>query len=276
VYFESFRNSLIALDGGNLYLDYRAGFGRLGLEGVIGTIDIDGNAIEYQAYERELRGDFDEADIVVGRLEFEPSAVSGLSFGLSYLDVHLDLNEGQGFSAEEQLQALFEISQNPLNGLNYVTSVDINAKLTLFSVQYGFMDWVLSGEYLHIDSSVDDVQILSNPVAGNNAQSEAYYFQLEWQQSEKASVYARADFLYFDKDDRDGTRYSTLIDGSPITRFSESITGGVRWYFRPNISLTLEYSKHSGVASLLGPDDQDYGTYTKHWDLFVSQFAFHF
>ena len=145
-----------------------------------------------------------------------------------------------------------------------------------YSAQYNWKDWIFTSEYVDIKTNLRNFSIATAPQEGRSSDSRAFYLQAEWQAAEKLSLYTRYEELYYDQSDKDGIAFSFQTGGNAVAQFNRAYTIGSRWYFTPDWSLTGEYSKNKGAGFINGPDDIDYSSLKKDWDVFILQMSYHF
>ncbi len=276
VYFETLRNALLSVDGLNLYLSFQNALGDVSVDLYGGKARIDDQALEYQIYTKDIEGEFNEVDSLGLKLGLAPSAAPNLTLALTLLDISMSLQDAPVFTPMEQFQAAAVLAADPTAFTRYITSQHVDSLLTLVSMQYNWDAWVLTAEFLDIDTRVSRTEVLYQPVAPESTTSNAYYLQAEWLGSEKLSIYARHEKLYYDVDDKDGTQFAARSGGNPIAQHTIANTVGMRWYFTPDLSLTGEYSRNKGTAFINGAVNIDYSQLKENWDLFILQLSYHF
>ncbi|WP_317931504.1 hypothetical protein [Halioxenophilus sp. WMMB6] len=276
VYFETFRDALLSADGGNLYLNLRCCWGDLGIDLIAGTAHIDNNVVEYQAYQQNINGRFEEVDISGFKIAYSPAVLSNLNIGFSLLDVSTELDNAARISTAELQAGVSDLLDNPQNFVHYITATRIEPMLKLFSLQYNWRNWVFTSEYLEVAIKMSDLEVLYFPLEAVSANLQGYYAQTEWMPSDKLSLYARYEHLVYDTGDRDGEAFAVQTGGNPVTQYNEAVTVGARWYFNPDFSLTGEWSWNQGAAFINGPDNIDYQALQEDWDFLVLQLSYHF
>ncbi len=276
VYFETFRDPLLSVDGINLYFSGSNHLGDLSINGFWGKTDLKSEVVEVQVYAEDIQGSFEEADIVGFNVSFVPAGWHELNLGYSFLGASMELENTQTFTPEEQFLAAMDLANNPQNAIRYVTSTKISPDLHLLSLQYSKNQWVFTGEYLLTQIDFSDFEVLHQPADSEEFELQGYYLQAEWLAHSKLSTYARFEDLIYNVDDRRGEDFAQLTGGNPVTQYTQSYTLGARWYFTPDLSLTGEFSRNKGTAFINGPRDIDYQSLVEDWDLFVLQLSYHF
>ena len=276
VYFETFRDALLSVDGFNVYFTNSSAWGEISINAYNGKTDIESEVIEVQIFSAEVEGGFEDADISGFSIAFTPSGVSGFSLVYSLLDASMELEDTPIFTPEEQLLAGLELFNDPLSFTNYITSTKIEPKLNLLSSQFSRGDWVFTGEYLLVDITFSDVEVLGQPMGSDEFQLRGYYLQAEWLFNEEVSFYSRFEDLVYNIDDKRGQEFADAVGGNPVTQYTQSYTVGARWYITPDFSLSGEYSKNEGTAFINGPESIDYQSLVEDWDLLLLQMSYHF
>lgn len=278
VYFESFRDAVLLVDGAELYASGHSNIGSWAASINYGDVDVEEGLVEAQYFQREIIGGFsrfeDRSSI---HLEFEPDAIPGLKLSVSNLSGNIDLEDVPTLSLEDQLAASIAIASDPFAAFEYLTSMNLNTDIYMFSGQYRRDSWAVSAEYLEIKTITTDVTILGQPgVPDTETDSEGYYLQFEWTPSNWMSFYSRAERLYYTADDKDGTDSALLLGLNPAGRFSEIMTLGARWSVNEAFAITGQFSRNKGFGHAVGSTGADYAGFDERWDLGIIQFSYHF
>lgn len=276
VYFETFRDALLRVDGGELYGEFSGAAGNLGFYLFGGTADLTNNVIEYQIYQNNIRGSFDQGDVTGLKVTFNPELIPELLLVYSHMEVDLSLEGVKPFTTEEILQGFADLAANPTNFSRYISSTEIHPTIDLYSLQYSASDWIFSAEFLNVHIEVQDVELLGIAQPGQSQVLQSYYLQSEWLAHKQLNLYARYEDLVYNKDDRKGEASAARTGGNPVLLYNRAVTLGARWFFTPNASVTAELSDNRGAAFLSGPDSVDYAAFKERWKLLVIQFSYHF
>ena len=276
IYFESMRDALLSVDGGNVYMNGHTSVGDVTFEAYLGTRNLEESVVENLMFQADTSGDFGTADVAGARLGFSPAVLPDLDLALSVIDVSMDLENVDSFTPQQIGLAYAELLSNPAAAGKYATSATIEPFVQLLSAQYSWLSWVFTAEYLQVDIDLTDLSILDVPQPDNFTTLESYYAQVEWQASESLSLFSRYEYLVYDKDDRKGEAYAQRTGRNPVAYYSSGVTLGARWYFQPDFSITGEIGSFVGAASLIGPNSIDYAELVEDWDLFVVQLSYHF
>ncbi|TGD74627.1 hypothetical protein E4634_05345 [Mangrovimicrobium sediminis] len=280
VYFESLRSAILSLDGANAYASFSGSRADIHVNAFGGSSHFQNDAIEYQLFQSSAPGKFKDIDGAGLHVVVEPHSLPDLLLAYTYVEFATEYEDAPTFNAAERIEAIVALVQDPGLFAQYVTSMEMEASINLFSAQYTPGDWILSAEYLVIDIQFKDTTILDFPMPQDVFRDQnttlSYYVQAEWQAVEKLSLYTRYEALYNDKDDKDGSNYAELAGGNPATQFNRALTLGGRWYFTPDFSATAEYSRNNGAAFLNGQSDTSYADLKEDWDLFFLQLSYHF
>ncbi len=278
VYFETFREAVFFVDGLEFYHDAFTSAGDISINFNVGKTDLKDSTVEAQLYQQEIIGSFDEIDDRKNfRIKWAPNFASGLSLAYTKYQGNLTLGNVPQLSQQEAFAVLGQINAGQASAVNYTTSTEIEADLDMFSLEYAWSNWVASFEYQTISADVTDISILGLINAPDQLnETEAYYTQLEWIPSEKYSLFARADRLYYDKNDKSGSRFAAQSGNNRFGTYTESFTLGGRWYFKPDFSITAQYSRSKGFANAVGSTNIDYSSLQEKWNLGVIQLSYHF
>lgn len=280
VYFESLRDALISSDGGNVYFKWNNELADISLDIYGGEAHFENEALEYQLFQVDMPGGFEDPTGGGIHLVVQPKALSDLSLGVTLIEIETEYEDAPSFGLADLPGAVAALTVNPSSFPLYITNLEAEAEMSLYSVQYAPGDWIFSGEYLTIDIELKETEILHAPVPADQFRDSfelnAWYLQAEWLASNKLSMYVRYEELYNNKDDKDGSDYAMTNGGNPVTQYNKAITLGTRWYFTPDLSLTAEYSTNEGAAFINGQAEVDYAALKEDWDLFILQMSFHF
>ncbi|MYM63624.1 hypothetical protein [Pseudomaricurvus sp. HS19] len=276
VYFEAFRDALLAVDGGSLYGRFDTPLGGLGVDLFKGTGRIENPTAEYQLAQVDGPGEFDEVDEQGLRLILAPDALPGLALAYSVVDASMSLENVPDLSVQQLQAGMMTLANDPRDYGDYITSAQIDALLQLLSVQYSWHHWILSAEYLQIRNRLSDFSVLNNYQPDTSVTSEGYYLQLEWLAGESVSVYGRYEELYYNRDDKDGSGFYQRTGCNPYTQYNRALTLGGRWFMTSDLALTAEYSRNQGAAFLNGQAGVDFEDLQEDWDAFIVQLSFHF
>lgn len=276
IYFESLRDALLRVDGGNFYLNLANGLGDFAVEAYFGDVDLDGNVVEYLMFQEDTSGNFDVSMLGGGRLEFTPLFMPELLLAYSAITTELELEGVPQFTQQQLAQAFIDISQNPAGAGRYATSLTIDVLLHLASVQYSLENWVFTTEFLRGFVEITNLSVLNVPSDDYKRTLEGYYIQAEWQANDKWSFLARYEDLVYDTSDRKGKEQARQSGANPVLQYTNGFTVGSRWHFTPDLSLTAEYGVYEGAATLVGSSSVDYSKLQEDWDLINFQLSFHF
>ncbi len=266
VYFESFRDSLIATDGGSLYLSINNKLGDIDAALSIGEAKINNNLIEYQLFNDDIQGEFNKADSLSWRLKFTPSFSPNSSIGISNIDA-------RNLSFEDGVQITPALVNQIIQGKATPPVDKIDSYVKVLSLQHALKKWIYTIEYMHVGNEISFDQSLA-PIFKSD--TESYYAQAEWLFNEKLTFYGRAEALYYDKSDKYGKKSAARLGDNPLTKFNEALTVGARYYFTPDFALTGEFSKNKGAAFINGHGDINYDDLQEDWDTLIFQLSYHF
>lgn len=278
VYFDSMRDALLSSEGVNLYLNLSTNFADFSFNVQKGREDLDNNAIEYQLFQQDAPGDVDSIDFEGLKITMEPRALPGLVAGITLIDLSLEYGDypALALSQVSVASAMSSLLTNPSNYALLLTNQQLELLMSLYSVQYAWKDWILTGEYLNIDIDIENLKLLYIPLPGKKETSIGGYLQLEWLASNQLSAYLRYEELYYRDTDKDGKKYALETGGNALGVYNKALTLGARWYFTPDLSLTAEYSANEGAAFINGQPEEDYSSLEENWDMFILQMSYHF
>lgn len=275
-YFEAVRDSILSSDGGNVYFSAANSLGDFALEAYWGRNNLKKSAAELLVFPEYTAGNFGKPIVKGGKLEFIPANVSGLTAAYSFLTTKWKLQGVPEFTPQQIAEALAMAATDPQYLQRLATSTKLDVALHLWSLQYGFGDWILTAEYLLGDTETYDVSVLNIPAPDIEQTIESYYLQGEWMAGEKLSLLARYEDMAYNNDDRRGTEYGQMTGRSPLITYTNGYTLGGRWYFTPDASLTIEYGAYEGTISHFGASIEETRALVEDWELLIVQFSYHF
>lgn len=276
VYFESLRGPLLSSDGGDLYFSFNNELADFNFDVYGGKSHFDNKALEYQLYQTDMPGKFDNVDIRGIKAVAEPKALPDLTAAVTAVDIRTDYKNAPTFSPTQQQAALSVLAADETLVPYYITSLRINALMRLYSLQYTQNDWIFTGEYLTIDINLNKFGVANFNVPNYKTKLNGYYAQAEWLASNKLSAYSRYEELYYNTKDKNGRDYALRTGGNPVTQYNKALTLGARWYITSNFSTTAEYSINEGTAFINGQTNIDYSTLKKNWNMFILEVSYHF
>ena len=277
VYFESTRGAILSSDGGNFYLSNTNSVADFNFDLFGGKVSFDNAAVEYQIYQTDMPGKIEGGDLGGIRLEILPKAMPDLTVAVTTMDIQgIRYEDAPVLTPAERLSAAVTLANDPSQYADFITSMKIDVFMMLYSLQYEWRDLIFTTEYLDIDIDIHDFEVIHLPLPDREVSLLGYYFQTEWLVSNRYSVYARYEELYYNKDDKSGKEFAELTGGNPVTQYNKALTLGARWYYTPDFSLTAELSRNTGAAFINGQANIDYSALKEDWNLLMLQVAYHF
>lgn len=273
IYFPSFRDTLLSLDGINLYGATMLGEHIFTWELAAGQRGIDSEDFEYFFFGRPLeKGKVDDVPIRLLNLNLVPAFQRNLRIGASLVNLEIELKDT--LSASEAQSALMNAPPGDVfaNPQRYITGGEVDGLLAILSAQYSLENWIVTAEYLNLDSD-SKVQIAGVDSASSN-RSEAYYLQLEWLATTQTSWFTRYEELYLDTDDRSGR--NSLLDYNPHRGFGRGWTVGGKWLFADNWALLGQSSFNEGTAWLPTYKGIENNQIGKYWNYYVLSLNYQF
>lgn len=264
IYFDSFRDPILATDGINLYASQIAELGLFGFNAYIGSRELEGPAMENYLFGQDVEGDVKSADLKTLQLTFKPESEHDLNFGLSLLQVNAKLSGAQTVSEAQTVVSL--------NNFDYVTGAELESLFVLASVQYGYQDWLFTSEYLNIFSEVS-YEFLGNKEI-SNAVSEAFSVQAEWFLTPQITTMIRYEELYLINRDRDGSglaRPNDIYHG-----YGKGLTLGAKWLIDESWTLRGELAVNEGTAWVPVYEGIGDVELKQHWNTYRLQLTYQF
>lgn len=272
IYFDAFRDTLLSIDGVNLYGSALFSDNLLTWELSVGQRNVDSEDFEYFAFGQPLpQGEADDVPLKILNVNLVPSFQRDLRLGLSLVDLEIELEDTLSV-AEAQAALMSNPSDFFTNPLNYVTGAKIEGLLAILSAQYSFENWIVTAEYLNLDS--DFSAQFAGIDSSQSSTTEGYYLQLEWLASAQTSWFTRYEELYLNNDDRSGEGVATA--NNPYRGFGKGWTVGGKWQFRNNWSMVGQASFNEGTAWLPSYEGIEDEEIDKYWNYYVLSLNYQF
>ncbi|WP_203300314.1 hypothetical protein [Marinobacter sediminum] len=272
IYFGAFRDTLLSIDGVNLYGSALFRDNLITWELSAGQRNIDSEDFEYFAFGQPLpRGEAEKVPLRILNVNLVPSFQRDLRLGMSLVDLEIELEDTLSV-AEAQAALMSNPGDFIANPLNYVTGSEIEGLLAILSAQYSFESWIVTAEYLNLDSDLT-AQFAGMDVSQSQT-TEGYYLQLEWLASAQTSWFTRYEELYLNNDDRSGEGSATA--NNQYRGFGKGWTVGGKWQFKNDWSIVGQASFNEGTAwlpSYNGIEDEEI---EKYWNYYVLSLNYQF
>lgn len=277
IYFESFRDLLLSTDGTNLYTNINSKLGLLGINIYSGTRKNSNNSLESYVFQQLVPGKFKKLKSDGLHIDFLPNALPNLNLSFSHLQAKTKLADYPLMSADEIMQAGYDLYLNPALYKNYTNSMHLKAQLNSFALKYFKDQWTLSAEYMRINTTLSEMEILFQQTAEQNITTIGYYGQLEYAFTPDLQTFIRYDHLVLNDKDPKGIQAKELGSVSQKhSLYSQGTTVGLMYALRHNLSLNLEYSSYQGTAWLPLFDDLNFENQKKNWHIAAIQLVYDF
>ncbi|MFV8572590.1 hypothetical protein ACNQ6O_15405 [Marinobacter sp. SBS5] len=268
IYFDAFRDTLLSTDGINLYGAALLSNNQLSWELTAGRKDVDSDDFEYFAFGYPvLKGEAKDAPLYLLNVNFVPAALNDLRLGISVVDTEIEFEDTQSVAEAQMALMAAPPGDALINPHLYVTSAKIEALYTTFSAQYNYKNWILTSEYLHLDSEFKG-EFAGMP-ANNRRKSHGYYFQVEWLPTPNTTWLVRYEELDL------GTS-KTEISYNPHRNYGKGWTIGGRWMFADAWSITGQASFNEGTAWLPNFKGIEDKQLKKYWNYYVLSLSYQF
>lgn len=251
IYFDSARSLALSSDGVQLYGERRTEAGDVLLQLGYARPRTDDVNFEFDVFRGDRPGDLEGAlPSMFARALYE-SFGGAWRVGVSAVRVNVDYN------------ARFPFPADLPDGRFTFSSI-------VFSAQYTSERWSLTGEYALRKSEFRDFA----PLPDASFTGESYYLQGTYRFSPKWEGFVRYDVLYWDRDDRDGTKWQAEGRGPYHSAFAKDWTAGVRWDVTDNFMLRAEFHNVDGTGWLPGADNPAlfdparWNEVSRRWNLF--------
>ncbi|WP_460188208.1 hypothetical protein [Thiomicrorhabdus hydrogeniphila] len=269
VYFDSFRDVILATDGVSLYGSYATESGDLNWNVFAGNRDIESSVMEHYLFGENVQGKVKHAELQGFNITYNLNTQNPLTFGLSAIHVKAKMNGAKSTSAAIQD---YVATSGQGSYADYATGGGIDSIFALASVQYGYNDWLFTAEYLNVFNSID-VEVIGQ---NNNSQptTEGLYFQTEWFASRHIHALARYEELYLS--DINKLSIDSTRPNNPYHNYSKGLTFGLKWLINNNLTLAGEVSSNEGTAWLPVFDGEENIAMKKYWKTYSMQLTYQF
>lgn len=241
IYFERTRDLSISSDGAEFYFQKNFQIGFASFQFVAAQPRVTDVNTEYALFQRDLPGDITGDISYLSRIMFN---LYSSDFIFAYSNVLLDMEY-----------------KDPS------TSTSINFRSDIFSMQYTYNAFSVTGEYAirEIDATDTSTGI-------------SYYVQLAYRLNFHWNVFVRNDILYQDKNDKTGSKYAAKVGGliPAHYRFAEDVTIGAQYTLSSEWMFRAEVHSINGTAWLPVQDNPDLNTTSKSWKIFSLLAAYRF
>ncbi|MEA1990439.1 MAG: hypothetical protein U9N57_14705 [Pseudomonadota bacterium] len=272
IYFDSFRDPILATDGINLYGSHITELGSFAFNAYAGGRDLEGLTMENYLFGQDVEGVVKNADLKMLQLTFKPESEHDLNFGLSLLQVNAKLSGAQSVSEAGIQYFIDSISGKPFDYRNYLTGAELSSLFVLASAQYGYQDWLFTAEYLNIFSDIT-YEVLGNKVV-NDPVTEAFSLQAEWFTTPQVHTLIRYEELYLVNTDRDGSTFVRPND--TYHGYGKGLTLGAKWLIDENWTLRGEMAVNEGTAWVPVYEGIGDVELKQHWNTYGLQLTYQF
>ncbi len=250
IYSDYFRDAQLHIEGADLFGMHQLFDGTMNWHVSVGKVDVtedlDRNVMGYEDI-----GEFDSEQYYSADLEFQNDYVR---LGVTYYDA--------------------EVSYLPVADSYYFPG-NIRLKNWVFSGQYRYMNFELTGEYMLGDRLING--LVFPPMASELIESGVgYYLDFRAYLPHEVELFVRFDKHIDNKDDPDGKSYEAATGSPAYFGYTNDWTFGARWFLNNDWLLAAEYHHVEGaswVTPIVAPDPT---TQSKYWSMFALQLSYRF
>lgn len=262
IYFDRSRSLLLSSDGGQFYWEHLMDSGNLSLKIIYGITRNDNDELlkAIIPYAAPLIPIAPQGEL--NSTGSKPSTLSQISY---------ESNNGEFIYALSYADA--ELEYDSKGNEPFKDGATTTFKMYVLSAQYNAEKFTLTGEYKYQKNNFKGFGQLfpdAKPV------SESWYIQAAYRLQHNWQVYSRYDEAYSSKDDRGGTRQSSLTGNPAHMSFARSAMLGIRWDINSSMMLRAEYHNVDGTSWLTSADNPDRSKTDRYWDLFALQLSVRF
>jgi len=272
IYFDAFRDPILATDGINLYGSHITELGSFGFNAYAGGRELEGLSMENYLFGKDVEGEVKNAELKLFQLTFKPESEHDLNFGLSLLQVNTKLSGAQSITEAGTQYVMDTMAGKSFDYRNYITGGELDSLFVLASAQYGYQDWLFTAEYLNIFSEIT-YEVLGGKVVSDPV-SEAFSIQAEWFATPQIQTLIRYEELYLVNNDRSD---STVARPNDIySGHGKGLTLGAKWLIDENWTLRGEVAVNEGTAWLPMFEGMEDIAIQKHWNTYGLQLTYQF
>lgn len=212
--------------------------------------DFDSESVEYGFLGTARPGHLKGQGALGARLRWDTPADSSLI--LTYADVRTDYSPG----GVDSLQA------GEVRFRNLIVTAQQRFDTLTFTTEYGEPRGRFSG--------------FGAVFPDNSRTAQAYYLQGEWRFHPDWELMLRHDVFYRDKEDKSGNQFHALTGLPAHGMFARDWSLGLRWDATPSLMLRAEVHHVDGTGWLPGPDNPDFLSRERNWNMWLLQGAYRF
>jgi len=251
IYYEQFRDSLLATDGVNLYAGAVNDWGTLEMDLFVGEAKGDIAELEHYVFQSDAPGEFDTIEVWGGQIRYEPiGGAARFAFSVYQPDIQY-------------------VPGSP----DLLTAGTVESTAYVASAQYNAENWSVTAEYSEIDNKLRD---FGPAFPSKDGTSQAWFLQGEYHLSPEWSLMLRYEEQYLDTDDRSGKRLYEPVFGIAHLAFAKGIAAGVRWTPAPDWLVRAEIHHTDGTLWLPKEDNKQILDREKVCNLFALQLVYRF
>ncbi len=250
-YYERSRGLVLAMNGGQVYVNQFTSWGDLYFKFNLGVTESD----------QELLIAVTSNPAISGKLN-----TSGVNF---LTQLRYEILEGQYVFAVSYAQMDFEYK-----GLSPIyNNLQVPIRPLMLSMQYNGERFSLAAEY-----NLQWNHFYGALVPEIKNVSEGWYIQGGYKILDNLEATIRYDQTARDKDDPLGKKISALSGGlmPAYYLFTHDTTISLRWDVTPEWMLRAEYHRVHGASNISMIDNPDIGDIAEHWNIYALQVAFRF
>ncbi|MCU7853523.1 MAG: OprO/OprP family phosphate-selective porin [Candidatus Thiodiazotropha sp. (ex Monitilora ramsayi)] len=248
IYWDRVRNMVLSNDGVQFYADNSNGLHRFSLQLLAGKTPIDEN-VEKSYLDPSLNASMDQDGVTTGgRLLYEWDG-GRLRLALSNAMLKLD------------------------SRTTILPPGSIDIDYWVLSAQYNHGPWRLTAEYME---EPIDYQGFANLLDSADTTVDGYYLQGDYRLHSDWELLLRYEQSHYDKDDRYGSKVSTISGLPPYNFYSKLWTAGLLWEPTEQLMLRAEFSQVEGVIFLSNLENPIPSERVKDWNLFSLLISYSF
>ncbi|MCP5419668.1 MAG: hypothetical protein H6970_04750 [Gammaproteobacteria bacterium] len=252
IYFDVNRNLALSADGVQLYGERRTDWGDFFLQ--LGYVypRVDDPDFERSIFFGDALGDLESDPSWIGRLTYERDG-GRFRFMVSGAQVNVGYDPGGPIDPFQAGKFRFQ----PL----------------ILSAQYNAERWSFTTEYAPRPVSLYSFGPF---LPDTDFTGQSYYLQGTYKFAPRWEGLLRYDVLYWDTDDRDGSKFAELTGLPAHSRFSKDWTVGLRWDVTPSFMLRAEFHYIDGTGWLSELENPGRLDTDRYWNLFAILASFRF
>ncbi len=254
LYFERSRNLYLAMDGGQLYTDYRTDLGTIGFKLNYGFMDVKSPEL-LKVLSPSAQGYLFSRPDLVTQLTFDTHD-GQYRFAISYADVRMRYQSA--------------------GGADPIYTGDADIKSLMFSGRYNREKFSFTGEYALQWNVLTHFSGVQGIIPDRRHTPQHWYVQAEYRFLENLQGTLRYDSTLESLNDKKGEEFQATTGLPAALMFTQDIVVGLRWDITPFWMIRAEYHRMHGASTFSFFENPDIQKIVKDWNIYALQMSYRF